>query len=126
MMKVILVTAAGRQVDLMPERFRMRDVFGRFHADAESAYTVNGAILEEEDLDRCLREFSEDDEVRIMPCPERPGEADGFPEGSVIRVGDSKAEIVEIYEALQKAKQAIDEAVKALGIRVVETEELPF
>ena len=121
MVKVVLETETGRRTELMPECLRMRDVLDRFHADAQRVHIVNGACLREEDMARYLREFSEDDEVRIVPVPAPEADsAEGSWETGTILVDDSNREIL---SAMHKIQEALNEAYKAL---IKQSEELPF
>ena len=116
MTKVIMVTAAGRGCELLPDLTPLREAFSRFHTPWEGALnTVNGdRCLEEEDMDRTLFEFSRNNEVTLASFPKPPEEI-GAGEN------DGRAEAV---RAVLSAKAALDTALKALGMDPAE--ELPF
>ena len=121
MIKVILESAAGREADLFPECFRIREVLERLHVDpSETVNTVNGVLLGEEDLDRNLVKFSLDDEVQIS-SGSHPAGGSGTPETMTVVLNDSQ---MQLLQALQNIQAALNEAFKILA--GPQSEELPF
>ena len=116
MIKVMMMSFFGRKTELFSEHIPLRDVFGRFHA--ECAGTANGTELQEEDFDKPLLTFCEDDEVIINAFPKKEKESEMIPEPgpAIVRCTHN-----EVKETLLKVKEALDAALKAL-----EEEELPF
>lgn len=129
MVKVILETASGQQVDIFPEHIPIREVLDELHADCEStAYATNGVRLDEEDLERDLVHFSKGDEVRIFPVPKTaPKFVDG-PEDTTEKANFVTPGEMEAYAALSRIKEVVDQVMSGLGAHVepIETDEVPF
>ena len=112
MVKVTIMTTAGQETELLPERLSLREVFSQFHADPEGAInSVNGSILQDEDWDKTLAEFSRDSEVRIVSVQKLP---DFTEETAEPRAGVFVSSLSEVKETLENAREAIDAAMKAL------------
>ena len=123
MIKVILNAPEGQEIRLIPEQTTVREVLGQFHADCEGrVFAANGSFLQAEDMDRKLVEIVRDDEVRITSVP-NPVEVKIEPFGCSMKKLSS--EEAKVYEALIKARAALDEAIDMLGTPVKD-DELPF
>ena len=116
MMKVILETETRRMVELLPENMPVREVLQQFRVDPEETLnTVNGTLLDTEDLYRNLKDISADEDVRIISRPGKPEETEECM-GLVLSGSET-----ETFEALQKIQAALNEAYRTLG-----KEEAPF
>ena len=121
MIRVTVETAMNQQMDLLPVNMQMRDVLGHFHL-AGAVNSVNGAILEEEDLDRYLREFSENAEVCILSCPKTEEESEAvFLAEPFISVDPERQE----QQAMEKVRDLLREALAILGTVPMPPEESP-
>lgn len=126
MIKVHMITPEGLKTGLLPEFMLFREMLDHFHADAEGAGIVaNGTRLREEDLDKNLASLSEDAELTVIAGQKPEEEPQTEKKSGVISFrGDNG----ELFGALIKVRQALDEAI-ALATKVLgteETEELPF
>lgn len=129
MVKVILETAAGRQVDIFPEHIPVREALDELHADCESgAYAVNGVRLDKEDLEKDLVHFCKEDEVRIYSVPKTAQKFVDEPEDIPERAGFVTLGEMEAYAALARIKEVVDQVMSELGAHVepIEVDEVPF
>lgn len=110
MIRVILNTPDGRKVDLLPENITVREAVAQFRTDCPmKGLCVDGEVLKDNDLDRELLEFSENDEARISLVPE-PAESAENPEDEAVLTGaEARA-----YMVLSAAKDMMDEEMRSL------------
>ncbi len=129
MVRVVLETPAGRQVDILPEHISVREALDELHADCESTvYATNGVRLDEEDLEKDLVHFSKGDEVRIFPVPKTAPKFVDDPEDTPERINFITPGEMEAYAALSRIKEVVDQVMSGLGAHVepIETDEVPF
>ena len=123
MIRVTVESQLNRQIDLLPEHMPMSDVLGHFHL-AAAVNSVDGAIMKEEDLDRCLREFSENSAVCIIPCSKS---AEEFGEVSMAVPDETGDQGKKKQLATEKVRNLLAEALTNLEIVLKPSEEdLPF
>lgn len=73
MVKVFLTSAEGMKTDLLPENINIRKVLAAFGLCADTGrVSVEGKILDGAELDKCLREFVENDSVHVSVVPVQP------------------------------------------------------
>ena len=123
MIRVTVESQLNRQIDLLPEHMTMSDVLGHFHL-AAAVNSVEGAILKEEDLDRCLREFSENSDVCIISCSKS---AEEFGEVSLAVPDETGDQGKKKQLAAEKVRKLLAEALTILDTVLKPSEEdLPF
>ena len=123
MVKVVLTSSLGRKTDLFSEHTLLREVFEQFHEGC--AGTVNGKLLQQEELDKPLLLFGKESEVWIVSTPKADESSEGTPVYGTVQNGckENKA-----LSAFQKAKETLNEviqAIEALGMSL-DDDEPPF
>ena len=123
MVKVVMISTAGRKIDLFSEHALLREVFEQFHEDCTG--TVNGELIQQEDLEKPLLLFGKDAEVRIASFPKTDESSVEVPVGGSIQYGCREYKAL---TALRKAKDALDEAIKAIEAlgTPLDADEPPF
>ena len=120
MLKINLLSTTGKETVLLPEEYTLRQALEQVETYMPGfIVAVNGARVEADDLDRHLRELSDGPEMCIKAFPDREAkETAPVPDAAPIPANGG---LGTIKAALLKAKEALEEAIKA-----VEEEELPF
>ena len=73
MVKVFLTSAEGKKTDLLPENMPIQKVLEAFGLCADTGrISVEGKQVEGGEMDKCLREFVENDMVHIAVFPAQP------------------------------------------------------
>ena len=111
MIKVIMLSAEGRETDLFPEHDTFREVLDHFHVDY--AVMVNGKLLQQKDLDKQLLLFSKDAEIRITLSRRTDETEEIIPVIHPYYPDDRKEKTI---LGLMKAKEIIERAMEVLGM----------
>lgn len=120
MLKVNLWSEKGKETALVPEYYTVEKVLDHFQVCSVGLnISVNGIRLGAGGFDRELRELSDGAEVCIEVFPDK-GAKETDPVPAPIPAPMCRG-LSGIKAALLKAKEALEEAIKA-----VEEEELPF
>ena len=123
MVKAVMISSSGRKTDLFSEHALLRDVFEQFHEDC--AGTVNGELLQQEDLDKPLLLFGKESEMWIVSTSKAVEPSEEAPVYGAVQYGCREYKAL---TALRKAKEALDEAIQAIEAlgTPLDDEEPPF
>ena len=91
MMKVILTGTGEQKTDLFPEQSLIREVLEKFCASG-AGVCVDGRMLREEELDKCLHGFGKDSVVRIVSFLKTDEDPEDLPKNSMKEIPESCSE----------------------------------